>query len=431
MTLNYNNLTRKQQSFVQSLASAGVSTSPISRSDLTKVSAGLGMLYPPAWIAQDPARRAGRGEYLVPELVEFLASGSAPVAATPKAPKVSAPAPSAPAPVHVAPVVTTPVVGTTAVAAALLAATGGERADLVPTRLDEYVPFGNFKDLEAIVKASMPKTNVWITGLSGNGKTMMVEQVCAKLKRECIRVQITNLTDEDDLIGGFRLVNGETVWQDGPVILALQRGSVLLLDEIDYGTSKMSCLQSVLEGNGVYIKQTNRKVVPTKGFIVIATANTKGQGDDTGKFVGTNGMNEAFLERFGVTLEQSYAPNAAERKIIEKKMVALGLAEDTAFAENLVKWADTTRKTFEAGGSDSLISTRRLVNVVELFAIFGEKAKAIQLAIARFDRETKEAFWNLWTKIDVDAVPAADPAAGVASTDAPAPGADNGNKCPF
>jgi len=422
MTLKFNNLTNKQQSFVRSLVSAGITHSPISRSELVKVSSSLGMLYPPAWIAQDPSRRAGRGEYHVPEVTECGASPAAPVAAPKAAKAVAAPAP----------VVTTPVVGSTAVAAALLAATGGERADLVPNRLDEYVPFGNFKDLESIVKASMPKTNVWITGLSGNGKTMMVEQVCAKLKRECIRVQITNLTDEDDLIGGFRLVNGETVWQDGPVVLALQRGAVLLLDEIDYGTSKMSCLQSVLEGNGVYIKQTNRKVNAQKGFLVIATANTKGQGDDTGKFIGTNGMNEAFLERFGVTLEQSYAPNAAERKIIEKKMAVLGIPEDSAFADNLVKWADTTRKTFEAGGSDSLISTRRLVNVVELFAIFEDKAKAIQLAIARFDRETKEAFWNLWTKIDADAVPAADPTAGVADAQAQAKtAAGDPNACPF
>lgn len=424
MTLKFNNLTSKQKSFVQSLVSAGFTSSPISRSDLVKVSSSLGMLYPPAWIAQDPARRAGRGEYHVPEVTECT-TGAAP------APVVVAAAPAkAPKPVAApAPVVSTPVVGSTAVAAALLAATGGERADLVPTRLDEYVPFGNFKDLESIVKASMPKTNVWITGLSGNGKTMMVEQVCAKLKRECIRVQITNLTDEDDLIGGFRLVNGETVWQDGPVVLALQRGSVLLLDEIDYGTSKMSCLQSVLEGNGVYIKQTNRKVNAAKGFLVIATANTKGQGDDTGKFIGTNGMNEAFLERFGVTLEQSYAPNAAERKIIEKKMGVLGIPVDAVFADNLVKWADTTRKTFEAGGSDSLISTRRLVNVVELFAIFEDKAKAIQLAIARFDRETKEAFWNLWTKIDADAVPAADPTTGVNQSQSEAKA--DPNACPF
>jgi len=271
------------------------------------------------------------------------------------------------------------------------------------------VPFGNFKDLECIIKAAMPKTNVWITGLSGNGKTMMVEQVCAKLKRECVRVQITNLTDEDDLIGGFRLIDGNTVWQDGPIVLALKRGAVLLLDEIDYGTPKLSCLQSILEGNGVFIKQTNVKVVAAKGFLCIATANTKGQGDDSGKFIGTNGMNEAFLERFGVTLEQSYAPVGVEKKIIEKKMETLGIEVNAQFAANLVQWADTTRKTFEASGSDSLISTRRLVNVVELFGIFGCKEKAIRLAIARFDRETKESFWNLWTKIDVDAVPTPDP----------------------
>ena len=417
-------LTRKQRAFVEALAGAGLVSTILSRSEVQAVADSLGMAYPPAWIAQDKNRRVGRGEYHIPELAELLGHGNA------------APAPKAVAPKAAPAPVAQPVIGTTeavAHAATLLAATGGERSDLVPCRVDEYVPFGNFKDLECIVKAAMPKTNVWITGLSGNGKTMMVEQVCAKLKRECIRVQITNLTDEDDLIGGFRLVDGNTVWQDGPVVLALQRGAVLLLDEIDYGTSKLSCLQSVLEGNGVYIKQTNRKVTAAKGFLVIATANTKGQGDDTGKFVGTNGMNEAFLERFGVTLEQSYAPGAAERKIIEKKMASLGIAEDKVFAENLVKWADLTRKTFEAGGSDSLISTRRLVNVVELFAIFSDKAKAVKMAIARFDRETKESFWNIWTKIDADAVPAADPTAAAAAAAAASMSSDpnDPNACPF
>lgn len=412
------NLTRKQKAFVAALVKAGITSSPVSRSALLSVSEDLGMAYPPAWIAQDKNRRAGRGEYLVPEVAES-GSGSTPALAA--KPTVAA-------------AVNTPVVGASeavAHASTLLAATGGDRADLIPSVVNEYVPFGNFKDLECIIKAALPKTNVWVTGLTGNGKTMMVEQVCAKLKRECIRVQITNLTDEDDLIGGFRLVNGETVWQDGPVILALTRGSVLLLDEIDYGTSKLSCLQSVLEGNGVYIKQTNRRVHAAKGFLVIATANTKGQGDTSGKYVGTNGMNEAFLERFGVTLEQSYAPAATERKILEKKMAAIGLAADAAFAANLVQWADTTRKTYEAGGSDSLISTRRLVNVVELYGIFKDKAKAVTLAIARFDRETKEAFWNLWTKIDADAVPAADPKAAAAAASGASSKSNDPNACPF
>jgi MoxR-like ATPase len=416
-SFKFASLSRKQQAFVRTLVESGITSSPVSRTALVAVSEGLGMAYPPAWIAQDQTRRAGRGEYLVPE-VEEIAKGESNAPAAPKAAKATAAA---------------PVVGATdavAHAATLLAATGGDRADLIPVTVNEYVPFGNYKDLEAIIKAGLPKTNVWITGLTGNGKTMMVEQVCAKLKRECIRVQITNLTDEDDLIGGFRLVNGETVWQDGPVVLALNRGAVLLLDEIDYGTSKLSCLQSVLEGNGVYIKQTNRKVTAAKGFITIATANTKGQGDTSGKYVGTNGMNEAFLERFGVTLEQDYAPLATERKIIEKKMAALGIAADSQFAADLVQWADTTRKTYAAGGSDSLISTRRLVNIVELFGVFGDKAKAVTLGIARFDRETKESFWNLWTKISAEAVPAADPKAAAAAAGAAAKATDP-NACPF
>ena len=254
---------------------------------------------------------------------------------------------------------------------------------------------------------------------------MMTGEIGQGDSTPCPVMAITNLTDEDDLIGGFRLIDGNTVWQDGPIVLALKRGAVLLLDEIDYGTPKLSCLQSILEGNGVFIKQTNVKVVAAKGFLCIATANTKGQGDDSGKFIGTNGMNEAFLERFGVTLEQSYAPVSVEKKIIEKKMETLGIEVNAQFAANLVQWADTTRKTFEASGSDSLISTRRLVNVVELFGIFGDKEKAIRLAIARFDRETKESFWNLWTKIDVDAVPTPDPIPAQATQEAA-----NSN-CPF
>jgi len=423
-SLVFANLTRKQKLFLTALAKAGFTAGTISRRDLLTVSEAEGMSYPPAWIAQDTSRRGQRGEYLVPELLE-LTSNPTNAAQFPKAgrPAVA---------VAVAEARVTPVQGSTNLAATLLAATGGDRSDLVPGVVNEYVPFGNFKDLETIIRAAMPKTNVWISGLSGNGKTMMVEQVCAKLKRPCIRVQITNLTDEDDLLGGFRLVNGETVWQDGPVTLAVANGWVLLLDEIDYGTSKLSCLQSVLEGNGVFIKQTNRKVHAQKGFIVIATANTKGQGDDTGKFVGTNGMNEAFLERFGVTMWQPYATVAVEKKILEKKMSALGIPTDSAFAANLCQWAENTRRSYEAGAGSDLISTRRLVNVVELFAIFGEKEKSIKYAIERFTDETKKAFWSLYTKIDAEAVGAADPAAGAAGS-AQSAKADpkDPNACPF
>lgn len=418
-SLKFVNLSRKQKLFITALRDAGIETSPVTRQALLSVSESLGMAYPPAWIAQDTSRRAGRGEYLVPEVEE--ASGTSSTATITAAPKIVAVAP-----LH-------PVVGNVdaiahAHASTLLSATGGDRAELIPCVVSEYVPFGNFKDLECIIKAALPKTNIWVTGLTGNGKTMMVEQVCAKMKRECIRIQITNLTDEDDLFGGFRLVNGETVWQDGPVILALTRGSVLLLDEIDYGTSKLSCLQSVLEGNGAYVKQTNRRVTAAKGFLVVATANTKGQGDTSGKYIGTNGMNEAFLERFGVTLEQDYAPNATERKILEKKFVAIGLTKDDKFCSELVQWADTTRKTYAAGGSDSLISTRRLVNIVELFGIFNDKQKAVTLGIARFDPETKESFWNLWTKVSAEAVPAADPSVGVGQGNAKT---DDPNACPW
>lgn len=398
-------LTRKQRLFVSALQDAGITTSPVSRTDLLRVSQAQGMAYPPAWIAQDKTRRAARGEYLIPE-VESVPT-AAPVVGNGDSDSIAA---------H---------------AATLLAATGGERSSFVPTPVGEYVPFGHFDDLTTIVKAGLRKTNVWVTGLSGNGKTMMVEQVCAALNRECIRVQITNLTDEDDLFGGWRLVNGQTVWQDGPVILALERGAVLLLDEIDYGTSKLSCLQSVLEGNGAFIKQTNRKVLPAKGFMCIATANTKGQGDSTGKFIGTNAMNEALLERFAVTLEQGYAPLDAETKMLEKKMTAVGISVDSQFIDCLTKWADNSRKTFEAEGGDALVTTRRLVNIIELYAVFNDKEKAIRMAIARFSPESKEALWQTYTKFDASTRPAADPKAAAAAAAAAAKDTANPNDCPF
>ena len=300
---------------------------------------------------------------------------------------------------------------------------------LVPVKNDTFVPWGHHDDISTILK-SKQFAPVYITGMSGNGKTTMVEQICAASGRECIRVNITAETDEDDLIGGFRLINGETKFVFGGVVQAMQRGAILLLDEIDLGTERMMCLQPVLEGKGIYIKKIGVFVKPAQGFNVVATANTKGQGDTSGKYVGTNGMNEAFLERFGVTLEQDYAPLATERKIIEKKMAALGIGEDSQFAADLVQWADTTRKTYAAGGSDSLISTRRLVNIVELFGVFKDKSKAVTLGIARFDRETKESFWNLWTKVCADATPAADPKAAAAAAGTAAKSSDP-NACPF
>ena len=237
---------------------------------------------------------------------------------------------------------------------------------------------------------------VFITGMSGNGKTFSVEQACANLNRELIRVNITIETDEDDLIGGFRLVNGNTVWHNGPVVEALERGAVLLLDEVDLASNKILCLQSVLEGKGVFLKKIGKYVKPSKGFTVIATANTKGKGSDDGRFVGTNVLNEAFLERFPVTFEQAYPTPATEQKMLDL------LSADKEFNKRLVDWADIIRRTFYDGGVDEIISTRRLVHIVKAFQIFGNRAKAITTCISRFDEETKQAFQELYDKVDAD-----------------------------
>ena len=272
--------------------------------------------------------------------------------------------------------------------------------NLIPQKDDSFVKFGNFGDIKKIIESRVFYPT-FITGLSGNGKTFSVEQACAQLGRELIRVNITIETDEDDLIGGFRLVNGETVWHNGPVIEALQRGAVLLLDEIDLASNKILCLQSILEGKGVFLKKIGRWVDPASGFNVIATANTKGKGSDDGRFIGTNVLNEAFLERFPVTFEQEYPTSATEFKILYKVGAELGLAE-TDFYKRLADWADIIRKTFYDGGIEEIISTRRLVHIVKAYSIFGDKAKAIQVCVNRFDDETKQAFLELYDKVDAD-----------------------------
>jgi hypothetical protein len=274
--------------------------------------------------------------------------------------------------------------------------------NLIPEKDDTFVKFGNFGDIKKIIQSRLFYPT-FITGLSGNGKTFGVEQACAQLGRELIRVNITVETDEDDLIGGFRLVNGETAWHNGPVIEALQRGAVLLLDEIDLASNKILCLQSVLEGKGVFLKKIGQFVKPTNGFNVIATANTKGKGSDDGRFVGTNVLNEAFLERFCVTFEQSYPSTAVEVRILEGVALDLGV-EDREFCKRLCDWSDVIRKTFYDGGIDEIISTRRLVHIIRAYAIFKDKAKAIQVCVNRFDEETKTAFLELYDKIDVDFV---------------------------
>jgi hypothetical protein len=274
--------------------------------------------------------------------------------------------------------------------------------NLIPDKDDTFVKFGNFNDIKKIVQSRLFYPT-FITGLSGNGKTLSVEQVCSQLNRELIRVNVTVETDEDDLIGGFRLVNGETVWHNGPVIEALERGAILLLDEIDLASNKILCLQSVLEGKGIFLKKIGRFVKPAPGFNVIATANTKGKGSEDGRFIGTNVLNEAFLERFPVTFEQQYPSTSVEVRILEGVASQLNV-KDSDFCKRLADWGDIIRKTFYDGGIDEIISTRRLVHIIRAYSIFGDKAKAIQVCVNRFDDETKTAFLELYDKIDADFV---------------------------
>ena len=275
--------------------------------------------------------------------------------------------------------------------------------NLVPDKDPLYVPFGNFNDVYSIIKSGRYYP-AFITGLSGNGKTFMVEQACAKAKREYFRVNITVETDEDDLLGHYALIDGNTVWQDGPVVKAMERGAILLLDEIDLASSKIMCLQPVLEGKGVFLKKVNRFVSPSVGFNVLATANTKGKGSEDGRFIGTNILNEAFLERFPITVEQEYPSMAVERKILDKVFASLDITEYGDFSEKLVTWADIIRKTFYEGGIDEIIATRRLVHIVNAYAIFGDRKKAIEMCIARFDDDTKTSFLDLYSKCDVEVV---------------------------
>jgi MoxR-like ATPase len=397
----------KRQIFIDSAIAAGY-TSPLNRADVTAiVESSNGAFGWPSWITADKARRIDRGVFDVPE----LSGAEAPV---------SAPAPVAtqPAPVASGGVKTIEAAPVTIEPSNEFSLAGS----MVPSRLSTYVPFGHFKDVESILR-SKSFYNIFITGLSGNGKTEMVTQVCAKLKRELFRVNITIETDEDDLLGGFRLLDGETVWQDGPVVACMKRGGVLLLDEIDLGSNKLMCLQPVLEGKGIFLKKTNQWIKPAAGFTVLATANTKGKGDMDGRFAGTGIMNEAMLDRFPVCVEQEYPTKATEKKIVLKNMDEFG-ARDDVFADLLVRWSEIIRKTFYEGAIDEIITTRRLNNIAQAFSIFGDRMKSIEMNIARFDDDTKEAFRNLYTKIDVDAVSDDDDTTVVSGDPA-------SNKCPF
>ena len=332
------------------------------------------------------------GEYQLPISIE-----SKKVVKT-KTKKVSKSVPT-PAPVVVEPVAEESVMS--------LMATNMEMQNLVPSAFEGFVPWGHFATIKKIVESGMFYP-VFVTGLSGNGKTLMIEQIHAKLKKELIRVNITIETDEDDLLGGFRLINGETKFVPGPVIEAMERGCTLLLDECDLGSNKLLALQPVLEGKGVYLKKVNKWITPKEGFNVMATANTKGKGSEDGRFIGTNILNEAFLERFAITIEQPYANAAIEKKIILGSMKKYNKV-DKEFATNLVTWAEVIRKTFFEGGVDELISTRRLDHIAKAYAIFDDKMKSIELCVSRFDDDTKSSFLDLYSKIDAGVDPLAEP----------------------
>lgn len=397
----------------------GDSVSQMDRDMIQAASDSAGLPWP-QWLTSKQENRVGRGLYTLQNVtggtgasvVPTINSGVKMVSKRIKAAPAFRPAISAPMPVSSVPVLGAPAPQPVAVSAAA-AAEVFEHESLVPAKMRGYVPFGQYSVLESIIRSGIFYP-VFVTGLSGNGKTLMMEQICANLGREFVRVNITSETDEDDLIGGFRLADGKTVWQDGPVVLAMKRGAILLLDEVDLGANKIMCLQGVLEGKPIYLKKINQVVKPLKGFNVFATANTKGQGSMDGKFVGTNVMNEAMLERFAGTIEQEYPSVKTEEKIMlsalaiafEERGVTLSDYLDTKAAEfvnRLVKWADGIRKTYAEGGCSEIISTRRLVHIINAFVIFDQnRRQAIEFCLARFDRETKEQFMDLYTKIDVE-----------------------------
>jgi hypothetical protein len=334
----------------------------------------------PQWFTKEEENRLGRGLYKVPNsIVAPTSTAQVNLTAQVLQMPVQSPAPST-------------------MQKITNLVTDMEQMNLVPTLYSNYVPFGNFEDLNRII-GSNKFYPVFITGQSGNGKTMSVEQVCAKLKRKFVCISMTPETDESDLLGNYVLMNGEMVWRDGPVTVAARQGAVLCIDEIDYGAQNLSCLQRVLEGKPFLLKKKNEVIAPAAGFTIIATANTKGKGSDDGRFMFTNVLNEAFLERFPITFEQGWAPNTVEKKIVKKELASEGRADDE-FADNLVVWADAVRKTFEDGGCDEVISTRRLVHIAKAYGIFGDRLKAIQYCLNRFDEDTKASFLDLYTKVD-------------------------------
>jgi len=409
---NYASLQSRQQRFVNTIVALygnGDGSYNYTRTQVLAAADKCGMSGAPVWVTNDKNRRAGRGSYNIPEAVDASGKGgdSTPtksVKPQTRAAAVAVADASTPAPTAVAALVT-------------------QVEQFVPAINPIYVPWGHFSTLRNIVKSKVFYP-AWINGLSGNGKTLMVEQICAKEGREYFRVNITEETDEDDLLGGFRLVNGDTVWQDGPVVEAMKRGAVLLLDELDLGSFKTMCLQPVLEGKGVFLQKVGRFIKPERGFTVFATANTKGKGSDDGRFVGTRVQNEALLERFKITVDQPYPPCSTETAILTKAFDALGVDAAVAkpLSDNLARWSDAVRKAYQEGAIDDLISTRRLVAIAEGFVIFGDLKTAMTLGLSRFDEQTREAFFDFYNKLDSGNVP---------TDDAKSKTAKDTNACPF
>lgn len=372
--------------FLSNLSAAFPDKADITRAELLAYCEGLG-IPAPQWYTGAVEYRAGRGVYKIPGAV----------AKVPAAPAALAEAPEMIAQVVPMPVKQEPRMAMASIESAL------QSESCVPAKYENYQPFGPFAELKKVV-ASKQFFPVFITGPSGNGKSMSVEQACAQAGREFVVVSMTDETDEGDLLGNYVLIDGNMVWRDGAVTVAARKGAVLLIDEIDYGSKNLSSLQRVLEGKPFLLKKKNEMVVPAPGFTVIATANTKGQGSDSGRYMFTNILNEAFLERFPVTIEQPWAPKNVETKILLGEMQMAG-AIDAKFAKELVEWADIIRRTFEDGGVEDVISTRRLVHIVKAWAIFGNKNDAIEKCLARFDGETKASFLDLFAKVTAEETP--------------------------
>ena len=380
-------LNSKQKDFVKS-AFQMYGKVELTTNELKAANKKFGYAYAPQWLTKNKHYKIGKGLFKLPDIDEKLVLDTKPDVLDDNKDKDNVPDDTQ----------INNVSATKKEAAYVISSLEG---NIVPNKDKSFVSFGNHPDVRNIIKSNKFYP-IFITGLSGNGKTFSVVQACAESKREMIRVNITIETDEDDLLGGYRLKDGQTVWQNGPVIEAMERGAILLLDEIDLASNKIMCLQPILEGNGVYVKKINKFVKPKVGFNVVATANTKGQRSDHGKFIGTNILNEAFLERFPVTFEQTYPSAKTEQKILNNTL-ALSGKKDTTYVEKLSTWADVIRKTYFDGGVDEIISTRRLVHICQAYSIFGNKMKAIELCTNRFDDDTKNSFVDLYGKVDAGA----------------------------